>query len=148
MSTSPRSAANDRVFDAILERQAAIFDAIRSGTDRNHRFARSVIEGARQGSRDWAEVSRRLLASTTDATGVYEAISDAMGNSQTRFLALTREWFEDVVESQRESREVLRQGLGDVRQAAERVRENAPNFLRRTISARGGNDAKEPAREN
>ena len=49
MSTTTPKASTDRLFDAILERQAGIFDAIRSRNDRLHRFNRSVIEGARQG---------------------------------------------------------------------------------------------------
>ncbi len=147
MSTSPRKAATNRLFDAVLERQAGIFDAIRSNNERSHRFTRSVIEGARQGSRDWAEVSRRWLANPTDAVGIYEAMSEAIGNSQTRFLALSREWIEDVVESQREGREVLRQGIGDWREALEQVQANAPAFLRRSAWARRSDGQREPARE-
>ncbi|TMB96686.1 MAG: hypothetical protein E6J42_08855 [Chloroflexi bacterium] len=140
MSTPTRSAATDRIFDAILERQTGLFDAIRSNSERSHRFTRSVIEGARQGSRDWAEVSRRWIANPTDLVGVYEAMSEAVGNSQTRLLALSREWIDDVVESQREGREVLRQGIGDWRQAMERVQENAPAFLRRGAWNRRNNE--------
>ena len=55
-------------------------------------------------------------------------------------LALSREWIDDVVESQREGREVLRQGIGDWRQAMERVQENAPAFLRRGAWNRRNNE--------
>ena len=147
MSIETRKRTTDRFFDAVLERQANIFDAVRSNSERNHRFARSLIEGARQGSRDWTEVSRRWLMNPTDVVGVYEAMSEAVGNSQTRALALTREWIEDVVESQRESREVLRRGFGDWREAMERVQANAPNFLRRGGWARRNEIQPEPARE-
>jgi hypothetical protein len=139
MSTSPRRAATDRFFDALLERQASVFDAIRSNNERGHRFSRSILEGARAGSRDWAEVGRRWVASPTDVVGVYEAMTEAFSNGQQRALALTREWIEDVVEGQRESREVVRQGLGDWRDALERVQENAPQFLRRNNWGRRSN---------
>jgi len=121
----------DRLSNAILERQATIFDAIRSSSDRNHRFTRSLIESARQGNRDWLEIGRRWVTNPTDVTGVYEAISDAIGNAQGRTLALSREWFEDAVETQRENRALLRQGLGDAREAVERAGARVPQFLRR-----------------
>jgi hypothetical protein len=139
MSTSTRKAATDRFFDALLERQASVYDAIRTSNERSHRFSRSVLEGARAGSRDWAEVARRWAASPTDVVGVYEAMTEALSNGQQRTLALTREWIEDIVEGQRESREVVRQGLGDWREAIERVQENAPQFLRRNNWGRRSN---------
>jgi|SRR3990172_4963581 len=131
MPATREATATDRLSNAILERQVGIFDAIRSSTDRNHRFTRSLIESARQGNRDWLEVGRRWVTNPTDVTGIYEAVSDAIGNAQTRTLALSREWFEDTVETQRESRALLRQGLGDAREAVERAGARVPQFLRR-----------------
>lgn len=131
MPATREAMATDRLSNAILERQAGIFDAIRSSTDRNHRFSRSLIESARQGNRDWLEVGRRWVTNPTDVTGIYEAVSDAVGNAQTRTLALSREWFEDAVETQRESRALLRQGLGDAREVVERAGARVPQFLRR-----------------
>src|SRR2546422_10976388 len=139
MSPATATRTSDRVIETVLERQASIFDAIRSGNDRSHRFTRSIIEGARQGTRDWVEINRRFLANPTDFVGVYEAMSEAVADSQARMLALTREWIEDAAETQREGREVLRQGLGDVREVVERARANAPEILRRAPWARSGN---------
>jgi hypothetical protein len=127
----------DRVSKAILERQASVFDLIRSNTDRNHRFTRSLLESYRQGNRDWLEVGRRWAKNPTDVTAIYEAVSDAIGNAQQRTIALSREWFEDTVESQRESRVILRQGLGDAREAVERASAGVPQFLRRNNWGRG-----------
>ena len=104
MSTQTRTSAVDRFFDAFLERQATIYDAVRSATERNHRFTRSILEGARQSNRDWTEVGRRWLSKPTDLIGVYEAVSEAVGNQQSRALALSREWLEDVVEGQHRAR--------------------------------------------
>src|SRR6266545_338360 len=131
MPPTRETRTSDRLTDAILERQAGIFDSIRSTSDRNHRFTRSLIESARQGNRDWLEVGRRLITNPTDITGVYEAVSDAVGNAQSRTIALGREWFEDAVETQRENRELFRQGLGDAREAVERAGARVPQFLRR-----------------
>ena len=124
----------------MVERQASVYDTMRSGNERSHRFSRSLLEGARQSNRDWTEVGRRLLLNPTDLVGVYEAMSEAVGNQQSRALALAREWIEDVVESQRESREVLKQGIGDWREAIEQVQANAPTFLRRTGWSRRNSD--------
>ena len=140
MSTITRTSTVDRFFDAMVERQASVYDTMRSSNERSHRFSRSLLEGARQSNRDWTEVGRRLLLNPTDLVGVYEAMSEAVGNQQTRALALAREWIEDVVESQRESREVLKQGIGDWREAIENVQANAPTFLRRTGWSRRNSD--------
>src|SRR5881409_32578 len=99
--TRQTTATTDRLSDAILERQAGIFDVIRSATDRNHRFTRSLIESARQGNREWLEVGRRWVTRPTDVTGVYDAIADAVGNAQQRTIALSREWFEEDRKSTR-----------------------------------------------
>jgi hypothetical protein len=133
--------APGRLTSAILERQTGIFDAIRSGTDRNHRFTRSVIESTRQNNRDWIEVGRRWVSNPTDVTGIYDAVSEAIGNGQARTLALSREWLEDAVETQRESRDLLRRGLGDAREVVERAGERVPQFLRRNRLVPGGNKA-------
>jgi hypothetical protein len=142
MPTSTPASATDRYFDSVAERQAAAFDLVRSATERYHRFNRSVIEGARQATMDWTEVGRRLVANPTDLLAVYEAASDAGGNARARALALAREWIEDRAEAQREGREYLRKGFGDVREVVERAQENAPQFLRRGLRTNG---SKEPA---
>jgi len=139
--------AADRVSNAILERQASVFDLIRSNTDRNHRFTRSLIESYRQGNREWLEVGRRWVKNPTDVTGIYEAVSDAIGNAQQRTIALSREWFEDTVETQRESRVILRQGLGDAREVVERAGASVPQFLRRNNWGRGNSTRPEVTAE-
>ena len=138
MTTRTRESATDSIFDGILQRQATIFDVVRSSNERINRFNHSVIEGARQGSRDWAEVGRRWANKPTDLVGVYEATAEAIGNSQTRSLALAREWVEDATQSQRETADALRQGLGDAREAFQRVQESAPQLLRRATARRDG----------
>jgi hypothetical protein len=139
VSATREPATADRLSNAILERQASIFDVIRSTSDRNHRFTRSLLESYRQGNRDWLEVGRRWVKNPVDVTGIYEAFADAVGNAQQRTLALSREWFEDAVESQRESRVLFRQGLGDAREAVERAGAQIPQFLRRNNLVRNSN---------
>jgi hypothetical protein len=74
-----------------------------------------------------------------DVTGIYEAFADAIGNAQQRTLALSREWFEDAVESQRESRVLFRQGLGDAKEVVERAGARIPQFLQRNNLVRNSN---------
>ena len=146
-ATREATTTADRLSNAILERQASVFDLIRANTDRNHRFTRSLIESYRQGNREWLEVGRRWVKNPTDVTGIYEAVSDAIGNAQQRTIALSREWFEDTVESQRESRVILRQGLGDAREAVERAGARVPQFLRSNNWGRGNSTRPEVAAE-
>lgn len=128
---STRESATDKVFDYFLERQTALFEAIRASADRTNRFNHSLIEGVRQSSQEWIEVNRRWLEKPTDLIGLWEGSSEALGNAQQRNLALVREWIEDRVEVQRESSEAIRRGIGEVREVVERAQANAPEFLRR-----------------
>ena len=111
MATSTRETATNRLFDSAIERQTALYDALRAATDRYHRFNRSRIEGARQSNADWADAGRRWANNPTDLLGVYEAAAEAFGNGQARTLALAREWVEDRLEAQRETRESFRKKL-------------------------------------
>ena len=135
MSTSSREtareSATDKLFDFLLERQTALFEAIRSSADRTNRFNHSLIEGARQSSEDWTQVGRRWLDRPTDVMGLLEGASEALGNIQERNLSLLREWIETSAEVQRENTDAIRRGIGDVRQVVEQAQANAPEFLRR-----------------
>ncbi len=134
----------DRLFMAIIERQETTFDAIRAGNERYHRFARSVLEASRQGTRDWTNVARGWAQRPTDIVGLYESNSETAANGQSRRLALWQEALVDLAESQRESRDVMRGGLGRMREAVEAVQENVPSFLRERVSALRRNET-EPA---
>jgi len=134
----------DRLFMAIIERQETTFDAIRTGNERYYRFARSVLEASRQGTRDWTNVARGWAQRPTDIFGLYESISEAAANGQARRLALWQEALEDLADSQREGREVIRGGFGRMREAVEAVQENVPSFLRERVSALRRDEA-EPA---
>jgi hypothetical protein len=134
----------DRLFMAMIERHESTFDAITAGNERLHRFARSMLEASRQGARDWTKVARGWAQSPTDLVGLYESVSEATANDQARGLALWQEALEDLVESQQEGREVMRGGLGRVREAVESVQESVPSFLRERVSTLRRNE-KEPA---
>ncbi len=123
----------DRLFEAIRERQESTFDSVKGANERYHRFARSVIEGVRQGTHDWTNVARGWTQRPTDIVGLYESASEAVANGQARRLALWQEFLEDLAESQREGREVMRRNFGEVREAVERVQETVPTFLRARV---------------
>lgn len=121
----------DRLFDFLIARQASLFGAVNAATERNHRFNGRLIENAHQLSIDWTEVGKRWAARPGDVLGLYEAMWGAIGNSQFRALALTREWLDDRIELQRENHEALQSGFGDVREIVQRAQANVPEFLRR-----------------
>ena len=127
----------DRLFETIIERQESSFDTIKGINERYYRFVRSVVEATRQGAHDWTNVGRRWTERPTDIVGLYESTSEVLANDQARRIALWQEMLDDMSESQREGREVVRRSFGEVREAVGRVRENAPAFLRaRVLSLR------------
>ena len=147
MATSTRETTANQIFNSIIEGQIAIFDYWRKAADRAHRFNQSLVEGARQSTQDWTDVGRRWLNNPTDLLGLYEAASEAAGNGQARTLALTREWVEDRLEAQRETRDSLRKGFGDVRDVVERARAEAPEFFRRGFRRQNGRQERTAAKE-
>jgi len=123
----------DRLLETIIERQEARFDTIKGINERYYRFVRSVVEATRQGAHDWTNVGRGWAQRPTDVVGLYESASEVLANDQARRIALWQEMLDDVAESQREGREVVRLSFGEVRQAVERVQESAPAFLRARV---------------
>ena len=119
----------DRLFETIIERQESSFDTLKSINERYYRFVRSVVEATRQGAHDWTSVGRGWAERPTDIVGLYESASEALANDQARRIALRQEMLEDLAESQRESREVVRRSFGEMREAVERVQETVPSFL-------------------
>ena len=137
----------DRLCMAVIERQEASFDTYKAANERYHRFARSVIQGVRQGAHEWTNVARGWTQRPTDIVGLYESVSETVVNDQTRRLALWQEMLEDLAESQREGREVMRRGFGEVREAVERVQENVPSFLRDRVGSLRRNEAEPVSKE-
>jgi predicted RNA-binding Zn ribbon-like protein len=131
----------DRLFETIIERQESRFDTIKGINERYYRFLRSVVEATRQGAHDWTNVGRGWAQRPTDIVGLYESASEALANDQARRIALRQEMLDDLAESQRESREVVRRGFGEVREAVERVQETVPAFLRARVPALRRNES-------
>ncbi len=123
----------DRLFETIIERRESSFDTIKGINERYYRLMRSVVEATRQGAHDWTNVGRRWAERPTDIVGLYESASEALANDQARRIALRQEMLDDLAESQRESREVVRRSFGEVREAVERVQETVPSFLRARV---------------
>lgn len=137
----------DRLFETMIERQESSFDTIKSINERYYRFVRSVVEATRQGAHDWTNVGRGWAERPTDIVGLYESASEALANDQARRIALRQEMLEDLAESQRESREVVRRSFGEVREVVERVQENAPAFLRARVPSLRRDEAEPVAKE-
>ena len=137
----------DRLFETMIERQESSFDTLKSINERYYRFVRSVVEATRQGAHDWTNVGRGWAERPTDIVGLYESASEAISNDQARRIALRQEMLEDLAESQRESREVVRRSFGEVREVVERVQENAPAFLRARVPSLRRDEAETVAKE-
>ncbi len=137
----------DRLFETIIERQESSFDTIKGINERYYRFVRSVVEATRQGAHDWTNVGRGWAQRPTDIVGLYESASETISNGQARRIALWREMLEDIAESQRESREVVRRSFGEVREVVERVQESAPAFLRARVPSLRQDEAEPVAKE-
>ena len=137
----------DRLFGTIIERQESSFDTLKSINERYYRFVRSVVEATRQGAHDWTNVGRGWAERPTDIVGLYESASEALANDQARRIALRQEMLEDLSESQRESREVVRRSFGEVREVVERVQESAPAFLRARVPSLRRDEAEPVAKE-
>ena len=137
----------DRLFGTIIERQESSFDTLKSINERYYRFVRSVVEATRQGAHDWTNVGRGWAERPTDIVGLYESASEALANDQARRIALRQEMLEDLAESQRESREVVRRSFGEVREVVERVQESAPAFLRARVPSLRRDEAEPVAKE-
>ncbi|MFB3052393.1 MAG: hypothetical protein ACE1ZT_00820 [Dehalococcoidia bacterium] len=137
----------DRLFETMIERQESSFDTIKSINERYYRFVRSVVEATRQGAHDWTNVGRGWAERPTDIVGLYESASEAISNDQARRIALRQEMLEDLAESQRESREVVRRSFGEVREVVERVQENAPAFLRARVPSLRRDEAETVAKD-
>ena len=125
----------DRLFETIIERQESRFETLKGINERYYRFVRSVVEATRQGAHDWTKVGRGWAKRPTDVVGLYESASEVLANSQARRIALWQEMLDDLAESQREGREVVRRSFGEVREVVERVQESAPAFLRARVSS-------------
>jgi predicted RNA-binding Zn ribbon-like protein len=137
----------DRLFETMIERQESSFDTLKSINERYYRFVRSVVEATRQGAHDWTNVGRGWAERPTDIVGLYESASEALANDQARRIALRQEMLEDLAESQRESREVVRRSFGEVREVVERVQESAPAFLRARVPSLRRDEAEPVAKE-
>src|SRR5438093_765757 len=92
-ATRQTTATTDRLSDAILERQAGIFDVIRSATDRNHRFTRRLIASARQVSTlpnlpDLGLTAVRLSVAVCQPTRVTNAGGSTAGHPTPTATAL------------------------------------------------------------
>lgn len=137
----------DRLLETIIERQESSFDTIKGINERYYRFVRSVIEATRQGAHDWTNVGRGWAQRPTDIVSLYESASEALANDQARRIALRQEMLDDLAESQRESREVVRRSFGEVREAVERVQETVPSFLRARVPSLRRDEAEPVAKE-
>ena len=144
--------ATTKFFEALNETSDAFIDAVRAANDRNHRVSTAIIEQTQEGQREAVELAKKWIAAPFDFLGIYGSLVENSTKAQGRALEVTRLWFGEMSDAQRETREIVQRVVGANRSAGEATIELARGaFSRATAavqSAGDGNGRKAPARES
>ncbi|MCH8025742.1 MAG: hypothetical protein IH866_03000 [Chloroflexi bacterium] len=111
--------ATEKLFDAINESSDAMIDAVRAASDRGHRFSAAVIEQAQESQREAVELTRKWIDAPLDFLGLLTSMTETTTKAQGRALDSTRQWFDEMGEAQKESREVIQRVVNANRAAGE-----------------------------
>jgi hypothetical protein len=127
--------AATKLFEAMNEGSDAIIDAIRAGNDRGHRFTTALIEQAQEGQREAVEITRKWIEAPLDLLGLLSSVSEATTKAQGRALDATRQWFGEMADAQRETRDLIQKLLNANRHASEATVELARGLFTRATEA-------------
>jgi hypothetical protein len=111
--------ARTKLFEALNETSDAIIDAIRAANDRGHRVSTALIEQAQESQRETVELARKWLAAPFDIPGFYSSVVESATKAQGRVLDATRQWYGELADAQKETREVLQRMIKANRAANE-----------------------------
>jgi hypothetical protein len=109
--------ATSKLIEALNESTDALIDAIRAANDRGHRFSIAMLEQAQESQREAAELARKWIAAPLDIMGLVSAIVENTTKAQARALDATRQWFGELSDAQRETRELIQRITTANRQA-------------------------------
>ena len=123
--------ATKKFFEALNESSDALIDAIRAASDRGHRFTTAMIEEAQEGQRETVELARKWAAAPTDVSGFYSSLLEGATKAQGRALDITRQWFGELAEMQKESREIFQRVFSANRTAGEATADMARGIFTR-----------------
>lgn len=103
-------AGNDaagKFFEALNESADALIDATRAANDRGHRVSTALIESAQEGQRETVDLLKKWIAAPFDIAGLYSTLIESATRAQGRALEVTRQWFGELADAQKETREIL-----------------------------------------
>lgn len=127
--------AADKLFEAWNESADALVDAIRAANDRGHRVSAALIEQAQEGQRETVELAKKWIAAPFDLMGFYSALVESTTKAQGRALEVTRQWFGEMADAQKETRQLLQRMMTANRSAGEATVEAARGMLTRASEA-------------
>jgi hypothetical protein len=141
--------ATGKLLQAWNESTDALIDAIRTANDRNHRFATALIEEAQEAQRVGVELTKKWASAPFDFFGLYGSMVESTTKAQGRALDVTRQWFGEMADVQKETRDTMQRMYGAGRTAGEASIEAARGVLTRATeavqSAATGNGRSAPA---
>jgi hypothetical protein len=127
--------ATRKVFEAWNESSDALVDAVRAANDRGHRIAAALIEEAQESQRTSVELAKKWAAAPFDFFGFYGALIETATKAQGRALDVSRQWFGELADIQKETREVVTRMTAANRTAGEAGVEVARGMLTRASDA-------------
>ena len=143
--------ATTKFFEALNESSDAFIDAVRAANDRSHRVSTAIIEQTQEGQREAVELAKKWIAAPFDLLGLYGSLVENSTKAQGRALEVTRLWFGELSDAQKETRDIVQRMVGANRSASEATIELARGAFSRATeavqAARDGNGRKAPARE-
>ena len=127
-------AGNDaatKFFEAVNDTSDAVIDAIRAANDRGHRVSAAMIEQAQENQREAVDLAKKFIAAPLDIPGFYGSIVENTTKAQGRALEATRQWFGEMAEAQKETREIFQRVVKANRLANDATIETARDLLSR-----------------
>ncbi len=127
-------AGNDaatKFFAAVNDTSDAVIDAVRAANDRGHRVQAAFIEQAQENQREAVELAKKFIAAPFDVSGLYSSVVENTTKAQGRALEATRQWFGELAEAQKETREIFQRVISANRAANDATLETARGLFNR-----------------
>ncbi len=127
--------AASKYYEALNETSDAVIDAIRAANDRGHRFTTAIIEQAQESQREAVELTRKWAESPFDFIGLLSSVTESNTKAQGRALDATRQFFGELSDVQKETRNVVQKVINANRTAGEASVEIARGAFSRATTA-------------
>lgn len=127
--------AAEKLYGALNEGSDALIDAVRAANDRGHRFTTALIEQAQESQRDAVELTKKWAEAPFDFLGLLSSLSETTTKAQGRALDATRQWFGEMADAQKETRDLIQHMLNANRAASEAGVDMARGMFSRATEA-------------